>query len=283
MGSNRYSELLKPTEVELEKVYEDFQELKAVLKDDSTKEEGLAYCLKGNKYLEKLYKLLKSYNIKHPNPNLKKNIDKSKGSGEYDESEELDVKITALKVGLSDGNRKLRQREVIKDKYWKNHKNKPNNVYGIDKFDKSFRIKYFNRGHLIADSILEYSCEFNNYSWENFVMITDWCNRANTEKNGNKAFGMFYFEKKILKVLDDGKTDDGKILKDEEEIKYKVTPVFKETYKGVYEVIPRGIIIEAGIGLKKENAYSNELFIVFIPNAQKGLEINYATGKVIKI
>lgn len=269
--SERYLEKLKPGETEIERLYEDFDELREILKDVSTIEEGQAYHLKNNKSLIRLYDLLDRYNIKHPNPKLiRKDGDK-----------EFCVKITTLTMELSNENKKKREEvkkkrgnSKNKDNYWKNHKNKPRNVYGLDRINKNLRSVYFNRGHLIADSIIEYTDCFKNYSWENFVMITDWCNRANTETNGKKAFGMYHFEEIVLESLKKGNS-----------IIYSVTPVFKKISEGgqsngveEYEWLPRGIIMEAKI--KDEE---NTLFNVFVPNAQKGLKINYATGRVIKV
>lgn len=60
----------------------------------------------------------------------------------------------------------------------------------------------FNRGHLIATSIIDYCDKFDYRKRKNFVMLTNWCNRANTNNHkGEKACGMFYFEKIILDTL----------------------------------------------------------------------------------
>jgi len=269
--SERYLKKLKPGETEIERLFEGFDELREILKDVSTIEEGQAYNLKNNKSLIRLYDLLDGYNIKHPNPKLiRKDGDK-----------EFCVKIATLTMELSNKNKKKREENMKKkgnnnseDYYWKNHKNKPRNVYGLDGINKSLRSVYFNRGHLIADSIIKYTDCFKNYSWENFVMITDWCNRANTEINEKKAFGMFHFEEMVLGALEEG-----------DSIIYSVTPVFKKISENgqsngveVYELLPRGIIMEAKI-----KGEENTLFNVFVPNAQKGLEINYATGRVVKV
>lgn len=160
---------------------------------------------------------------------------------------------------------------------WKNYSIKPKNVYGREKINPRSRRKHFNRGHLIADSLIRYSKSFEYNKWQDFVMITDWCNRANTDNgNGEKACGMFYFENKILETI-----------KVNTDVQYKVTPVFKalNTHKDKreYEALPRGIILEA----KTENnknfiGLDRNAFKVFIPNAQKNLDINYKNATITK-
>ncbi len=135
----------------------------------------------------------------------------------------------------------------------------------------------FNRGHLIADSIIAYCDEFDYRKRENFVMITNWCNRANTKHKTGKACGMFYFENVILNTLEKGI-----------DVEYRVTPIFKKNSEGAeqeFEYLPRGVILEAktpnkeAFEVEEDDVIMNE-FNVFIPNAQKGLDINYKTGSI---
>ena len=135
----------------------------------------------------------------------------------------------------------------------------------------------FNRGHLIADSIIDYCDEFDYYKREDFVMITNWCNRANTNHKTKKACGMFYFENVILNTLQKGI-----------DVEYRVTPIFKKNSEGAeqeFEYLPRGVILEAktpnkeAFEVEDDDVIMNE-FNVFIPNAQKGLDINYKTGSI---
>lgn len=136
----------------------------------------------------------------------------------------------------------------------------------------------FNRGHLIADSIIAYCDEFDYRKRENFVMITNWCNRANTKHKTGKACGMFYFENVILNTLEKGI-----------DVEYRVTPIFKknleEGAEQEFEYLPRGVILEAktpnkeSFEVEDDDIIMNE-FNVFIPNAQNGLDINYKTGSI---
>ena len=109
-------------------------------------------------------------------------------------------------------------------------------------------------------------------------MITNWCNRANTNHKTRKACGMFYFENVILNTLEKGI-----------DVEYRVTPIFKKNSEGAkqeFEYLPRGVILEAKTPNKEafevEDDYviMNKFNNVFIPNAQNGLDINYKTGSI---
>ena len=108
-------------------------------------------------------------------------------------------------------------------------------------------------------------------------MITNWCNRANTNHKTRKACGMFYFENVILNTLEKGI-----------DVEYRVTPIFKKNSEGEeqeFEYLPRGVILEArtpnkeAFEVEDDDVIMNE-FNVFIPNAQNGLEINYKTASI---
>lgn len=253
MGNRqRYAiDLMPKKETEIKRTYESFKELQDII-ESGEYDEGGFYWLND----ELLGTQHSFFDIMIMNDN------------------DNDTSIAPIEVQLSeqyDGTVKTQQ-----ERGWTNYSNKPKNVYGREKINPKSRRKHFNRGHLIADSLIRYSKSFEYNKWQDFVMITDWCNRANTDNgNGEKACGMFYFENKILKTLEN--TD----------VQYKVTPVFKKlnTHKDKkeYESLPRGIILEA----KTEN---NENFVgldrnefkVFIPNAQKNLDINYKNATITK-
>lgn len=77
---------------------------------------------------------------------------------------------------------------------------------------------------------------------------------------------MFHFEEIILRTVREKDLD----------VDYRVTPVFKKRNEDQFESIPWGIILEART-INKVNFCDvdyNE-FNVFIPNAQKGLVIDY--------
>ncbi|MDQ8821270.1 DNA/RNA non-specific endonuclease [Streptococcus ruminantium] len=158
---------------------------------------------------------------------------------------------------------------------------KPDNVYGKQQIDIDCSVCHsednFNRGHLIADSIIGYCDEFDYRKREDFVMITNWCNRANTNHKNRKACGMFYFENVILNTLEKGI-----------DVEYRVTPIFKKNSEGAeqeFEYLPRGVILEAktpnkeAFEVEDDDIIMNE-FNVFIPNTQNGLDINYKTGSI---
>lgn len=249
-NSQRYAiDLMPKREIEIKKTYDNFEELQNII-ESGEYDEGGFYWL--NDELSDTQHSFLNFEIMNDNG----------------------MSISPIEVQLSkqyDGTVKTQ-----KTGGWTEYSNKPKNVYGREKIKPKSRRKHFNRGHLIADSLIKYTKSFEYNKWQDFVMITDWCNRANTD-NGNdkKACGMFYFENKILNTLDN--TD----------VQYKVTPVFKElnTHKDKreYGALPRGIILEA----KTENnqnfdGLERNAFKVFIPNAQKNLDINYENATIRK-
>lgn len=278
MGNrDTYTYELKPSEDVIQKTYNDYLELKELL-EKSKYHSGGFYFLNNNKIFDEENKpKFCNYQIK---------LETSSGincfirrievrlSKDYNIEETLTNDISKSQSQNEDKNR---------GKYL-NWSKKPKNVYGrqTGKVTKAFYQKdTFNRGHLIADSIIKYSESFNYSKCENFVMITNWCNRANTMDSNKIACGMYYFEKMILDTL---KIDNTAIL-------YRVTPVFKinenecrQSNCKKFEYLPRGIIIEAKIKgdtcFKGKNARALEKsftteFNVFIPNAQNNVDIVY--------
>lgn len=234
MSSRKYMDL-KPTEIELKSVYADFLDLeRLLLNHSSTYDSSGVYYLNHNKWFA-APTVFHNTKIKHPVPN---------------------VELSSITVSLSKSNMAVKRKLDFR--------HKPKNVYGRDKLTED-ESQYFDRGHLIADCLTKYAQKFCNYKWQNFVMITDWCNRANTERNGDKSFGMFHFEEIVKDAVKCGAV-----------VKYRVTPVFKELESGEYEAIPRGIILEAKCtNGKKFSSLNSSEFNVFIPNAQKGVVIDY--------
>lgn len=159
---------------------------------------------------------------------------------------------------------------------------KPVNTYGRRALKENEILHNFDRGHLVANSLIKYAKEFHYQKWEDFVMMTVWCNRANTNRNQDMTCGIFYFEDLLLKTLDNSKHID---------ICYRVTPVFKqynEDSPHQYDLIPRGIILEAKI-ISGDNFIADKVkkghklkiedrFNVFIPNCQKDLYFSYKDG-----
>ena len=266
-GNKTYTKDLMPTEEEINKSFENYNELEELLKDYSYA--GFFILNDGKWFPNNNLPLFYKYKIKHKT--------------EY-------YSISSIEATLSKENKSV-EKQNNKNSYWTNYENKPKNTYGIEVIKPHYRKKHFNRGHLIASSIIPYTKSFNYFKWQDFVMITNWCNRANTknEKENESACGMFYFEEIILKTLEAGN-----------DVSYRVTPVFKNITQKVkaideekFEYLPRGIILEAktenGQVFNGENAekirdiFTNEFneFNVFIPNAQKNLKINYETGEVV--
>lgn len=251
-----YTDNLMPRKIDIKRTFYDFEELKEIIKKGHCDKGGFCF-LNDNKMFADA-ELPDFFNFKIQHPHTK-------------------IILGSLKVEL-----KKIYEPHHKDIYWTNHQNRPKNAYGIDKLRANKSVHHFERGHLIADSLIKYTETFNCHKWQDFVMLTEWCNRANTNKRENIACGMFYFEQIILDSLEA-----------DIDITYRVTPVFKKVGEldevQEYECLPRGIIIEAktmnGDPFEGENdkkfvhKFTNE-FNVFIPNAQKNVVINYETGKV---
>lgn len=265
---DKYTVELKPSELDIEQAYFDYPQLKNLL-ENSLYDDGGFYILNNNKMFD---------DDKRPSICQHKII--------LDEKQNIEIKT--IKVLLSKRFNKNKDNskssETHKGKKWKylDWSTKPDNVYGKKQIDIDCSVypseDIFNRGHLIADSIIDYCDEFDYYKREDFVMITNWCNRANTNHKTKKACGMFYFENVILNTLQKGI-----------DVEYRVTPIFKknseEGAEQEFEYLPRGVILEAktpnkeSFEVEDDDIIMNE-FNVFIPNAQNGLDINYKTGSI---
>ena len=253
-SSETYTQYLKPTEKELLEVQAGYEELEKLLKS-SRYHEGGFYILNGNKVFSS---------------NEYQDIRQHKILLEADKH----IELGAIEVSLS----KECYRDIGK-------KSKPDKVYGRKQILESSYREDFNRGHLIAESLIKYCTDFDYYKRENFVMITNWCNRATACNHKHIACGMLFFEQILLDSLEDGV-----------DICYRVTPVFKkldasddEEVEQSFEYLPRGIIMEAIVTNDKvftgQNAAQlgkkfEKSFNVFIPNAQRGLAIDYRTGEI---
>ena len=253
-SSETYTQYLKPTEKELLEVQAGYEELEKLLKS-SRYHEGGFYILNGNKVFS-----INEY----------QDIRQHKILLEADKH----IELGAIEVSLS----KECYRDIGK-------KSKPDKVYGRKQILESSYRGEFNRGHLIAESLIKYCTDFDYYKRENFVMITNWCNRATTCNHKHIACGMLFFEQILLDSLEDGV-----------DICYRVTPVFKkldasddEEAEQSFEYLPRGIIMEAivtngkaftGQNVERLGKKFEKSFNVFIPNAQRDLVIDYRTGEI---
>lgn len=121
----------------------------------------------------------------------------------------------------------------------------------------------YDRGHLIAYAIAGNVRGFDpsESNANNIVTQTAWANETGASKDGGTTNGggqgQNYYEGIIRQKLDQN-----------DQIMYQVTPI----YDSDRDIIPRGIHLQAA------NKYG-QLFDVYIPNAQNGVEINYHTGK----
>ncbi|OFI46028.1 hypothetical protein BG262_05960 [Floricoccus penangensis] len=319
MGSERYSRDLKPNKYAIERTYQDFPDLEKLL-NDSEKKEGGYYILNKGKWFEgiKLPSFLNDSEKKEGRyyilnegkwfevtklPSFLNNSEKKEG-GYYILNEGKWFEVTKLPSFFdfeieNDSNNSLYLKRnkvlkqinvklqksifrikikrdadniVIDDKSNINWRKNPKSVYGLNNIPNDEK-NFFHKGHIIGDLLISYTDNFDYYKWENYVMITEWCNCAETFNENKKACGMKFFEKIIKDSLDDGARID-----------YRVTPVFNKKGSG-YEVLPRGIILEAKIINNKtffapvESELNNKkTFNVFIPNAQSNLKINYSNG-----
>ena len=269
---DKYTVELKPSVLNIKQAYFNYPELKNLL-ENSPYDNGGFFILNNNMMFD---------DDKWPSICQHKII--------LDEIQNIEIKT--IKVLLSkrfnknkDNSEASETHKEKKGKYleWTT---KPDNVYGKQQIDIDCSVcpsdDIFNRGHLIADSIIGYCNEFDYRKRENFVMITNWCNRANTNhktrKASRKACGMFYFENVILNTLEKGI-----------DVEYRVTPIFKKNSEGVkqeFEYLPRGVILEAKTPNKEAFEVDDDDYVimnefnVFIPNAQNGLDINYKTGSI---
>lgn len=264
---DKYTVELKPSVLNIKQAYFNYPELKNLL-ENSSYDNGGFFILNNNMMFD---------DDKWPSICQHKII--------LDEIQNIEIKT--IKVLLSKRFNKNKDNseasEIHKEKKGKylEWTTKPDNVYGKQQIDIDCSVcpsdDIFNRGHLIADSIIGYCNEFDYRKRENFVMITNWCNRANTNHKTRKACGMFYFENVILNTLEKGI-----------DVEYRVTPIFKKNSEGVkqeFEYLPRGVILEAKTPNKEAFEVDDDYVImnefnVFIPNAQNGLDINYKTGSI---
>lgn len=237
---------LKPGQEEWNNVVKNFPELEKLV-GTSLPSDFEGYCiLNGNKMFSKGNEP-KFYDIKHPHPSLK------------DEANLGGISVT-LSSTINGG--------LVRSD-WRNFNNKPRVKQVLGGNRLGCCKDCFDRGHLIAASLLPYAKKINclKYKWQDFVMITRWCNRANSKE----TLGMYHFEELVQNTLQNK----------EAEIEYRVTPVFKDSC----ELLPRGIIMEAKINNGKSFEYAknpqfnNSEFNVFIPNAQKLLNIDYLNAE----
>ena len=109
---------------------------------------------------------------------------------------------------------------------------------------------FYNRSHLIADSLGGRSYKYN---------VVTGTRQQNVGNNGNG--GMQYIEKKVVDY----------VLKTKNNVYYEVTPVYNGN-----ELVPRYVIVNA----KSDDGVINEKVKVF--NNASGYEINYADGSFTK-
>lgn len=114
----------------------------------------------------------------------------------------------------------------------------------------------YDRGHLIAYAIAGNVRGFDasESNPNNIVTQTAWANEARGV--GPAGTGQNYYEGIVRQKLDQN-----------DQIMYQVTPI----YDSPKDIIPRGIHLQAA------NKYE-QLFNVYVPNAQNGVEIDYHTG-----
>lgn len=121
----------------------------------------------------------------------------------------------------------------------------------------------YDRGHLIAYAIAGnvHGFDASESNVNNIVTQTAWANECGSPSNGSGTAGQGqnYFEGIIRQRLDQNRN---------EQIMYQVTPIYNDPN----DVIPRGMHLQAADKF-------GEIFNVYVPNAQNGIQIDYHTGR----
>ena len=187
----------------------------------------------------------------------KAEIDESKFSTTYSYSHD-DLDRTTTAYGL------VNYKAVMDSKGWRadfEPNSEPSGWYkGKESNNKKVSVKlptgkiyngyFYNRSHLIADSLGGRSYKYN---------VVTGTRQQNVGNNGNG--GMQYIEKKVVDY----------VLKTKNNVYYEVTPVYNGN-----ELVPRYVIVNA----KSEDGVINEKVKVF--NNASGYEINYSDGSFTK-